>query len=306
MSYYESHDFTSPEPIYATVKEELKSYFDTGAVDDLMFPTYLNKCMTRLGKSSEPLVPTILEIEDYQARLPDNFVSVREAWFCTETTIPVQKPGLFYSQAASSITIQVAPVVSSGVPCTSGCASGCPDCMPEIAMAVYKTTSEAPVVYARKFMLRPGNISTRGLCGHGYKQDWERYGASRTSSFTPGSSTYDSFDVRGNMFTTNFRFGTVYLVYYSSDYDGQGNQLIPNNYRVKEYVEAFLKYKVFETLVNQTNDETFNQLMTKMNYYKQLSDEAYIMAGIEMKKPSAWQSQRRVRKSYNRHRKYDL
>ena len=30
MSYYYKYDFVSPEPLYATVKEELKSYFDTG------------------------------------------------------------------------------------------------------------------------------------------------------------------------------------------------------------------------------------------------------------------------------------
>jgi len=41
MSYYYKYNFVSPEPIYSIVKEELKSYFDTGAVDDLMFPTYL-------------------------------------------------------------------------------------------------------------------------------------------------------------------------------------------------------------------------------------------------------------------------
>ena len=28
MSYYYKYNFISPEPIYATVKEELKSYFD--------------------------------------------------------------------------------------------------------------------------------------------------------------------------------------------------------------------------------------------------------------------------------------
>jgi hypothetical protein len=36
--------------LYATVKEELKSYFDTGAVDDLLFPTYVNKCLSNLVK----------------------------------------------------------------------------------------------------------------------------------------------------------------------------------------------------------------------------------------------------------------
>ena len=52
MSYYYKYNFTSPEIVYSTVKEELKSYFDTGAVDDLMFPTYLDKCLRKLGRAT--------------------------------------------------------------------------------------------------------------------------------------------------------------------------------------------------------------------------------------------------------------
>ena len=52
MSYYYKYNFVSPEPVYATVKEELKSYFDTGAVDDLLFPTYLDKALKKLGRTT--------------------------------------------------------------------------------------------------------------------------------------------------------------------------------------------------------------------------------------------------------------
>jgi hypothetical protein len=51
---------------------------------------------------------------------------------------------------------------------------------------------------------------------------------------------------------------------------------------IKEYI-SFLKFKVFEILTNQTNDETFNQLQQKLMYYKAAADEAYIMADIEIK-----------------------
>ena len=84
MSYYYKYNFISPESVYATVKEELKSYFDTGAVDDLLFPTYLDKCLRKLGRSSYVISEDILDISDFQARLPDNFIAVREAWMCTE------------------------------------------------------------------------------------------------------------------------------------------------------------------------------------------------------------------------------
>ena len=75
---------------------------------------------------------------------------------------------------------------------------------------------------------------------------------------------------------------------------------------MSEYIEAFLKYKVFETLTNQTNDETFNQLQQKLAYYKQLEGETYIEAEIEVKKQTPWEKQRRIKKDLNRFNMYEL
>ena len=111
MSYYYKYNFVSPEPVYSTVKEELKSYFDTGAVDDLLFPTYLDKCLKKLGRTTYVIAEQALYIEDFQARLPDNFVAVREAWMCTEIPqYPYQTANSLYTQAASQTTIQIAPL----------------------------------------------------------------------------------------------------------------------------------------------------------------------------------------------------
>jgi ABC-type lipopolysaccharide export system ATPase subunit len=59
-------------------------------------------------------------------------------------------------------------------------------------------------------------------------------------------------------------------------------------------------------LVNQTNDETFNHLQQKLVYYKQLSDEAFIMADIEIKKQDVWAKQRRIRQQLNKFNMYEL
>jgi hypothetical protein len=124
--------------------------------------------------------------------------------------------------------------------------------------------------------------------------------------FTPGSASYDSFDIRDNKFVTNFRNGVVHLIFYATEYDQIGNQMIPDNYRIREYVEAFIKYKVFEMLTNQTVDETFNQLQQKLMYHKQAYEESFIMASIEIKKQTAWEKQRRVRNDLNRFNMYEL
>jgi hypothetical protein len=312
MSYYYKYNFVSPEPVYSTVKEELKSYFDTGAVDDLMFPTYLDKCLRKLGRATYVISEQALVIEDFEARLPDNFFAVREAWMCAEIAMrPYQDASSFYSQAASLTTIQVAPLTVGGEPCNSPtCYNPNCDgtCMPELIQAVYKTNCSTPRSYQRQYLLKPGNISARQNCSVEYTNAWSFTENTTTNNrnFTPGSSSYDSFDVRDNKFVTNFRSGIVHLIMYAVEYDGGGNQMIPDNYRIREFVEAFLKYKVFETLSNQINDETFNQIQQKMLYYKQLCDEAFIMADIEIKKQDAWTKQRRIKNDLNRFNMYEL
>lgn len=303
MSTFYKYNFISPEGVFATIQEELKAYFDTGACDNLLFPLYLNKCLNKLGKSSYSITNDILYIEDFQARLPDNFYAVREAWLCTEIPMhPYQTANSFYSQAASATTIQIAPMIVNGHSCNNPeCNNGCAECMPTIVQAVYKTNNEVARSYTRHYLLKPGNISVRQQCDVEYIDDWQRF-----SQNVPFSSNYESFDIRDNKFVVNFRSGIVNLVFYATDYDENQNQLMPDNYRIKEYVEHFIKYKMFETLTNQSNDETFNQLQQKMMYYKQLSDEAYIMAELEIKKQTIWQKQRAIKSSLSRHRRYEL
>jgi hypothetical protein len=310
MSYYYKYNFISPEPVYATVKEEFKSYFDTGAVDDLMFPTYLDKCLRKLGRTTYVISQEILHINDYQARLPDNFFAVREAWMCTAVNgFPYQQANSFYSQAATSTTIQVSPITTDCTIPSPCCGNvGCDgSCMPELVQTVYKTNNQTAVSYRREYLLKPGNISAQGNCGVDYTNNWEFYAqAPPINEFTPGSSWYDSFDIRDNKFVTNFRNGVVHLLFYATEYDAGGNQLIPDNYRIREYVEAFIKYKVIETLTNQVNDETYNQLERKMMNYKQQSEEAFIMADIEIKKQDPWTKQRRIKNDLNRFNMYEL
>jgi hypothetical protein len=299
MSYYYKYNFVSPDPVFAIVKEELKSYFDTGAIDDLLFPTYLDKCLKKLGRSSYIITTTVLHIENYEARLPDNFFAVREAWLCSEIPLTsYQDANSFYTQAASSTTIQVSPLTIGGTPCNNTACQN-PECdgtcMPELIQAVYKTNHTTPRAYRRNFLLKPGNISMDKNCNVEYNRE-----------LIPHASSLDSFDIHDNKFVTNFKQGVVHLLMYVTEYDNVGNQMIPDNYRIKEYIEAFIKFKVFETLFNQINDETFNQIERKLAMYKQMSDEAFIMAMIEIKKQDSWTKQRRVEKDLNRFNMYEL
>lgn len=302
MSYYYKYKFTSPQSTYAIVKEELKSYFDTGIIDDLMFPTYLNKCLSKLSRATKPILETPLYMEDFEARLPDNFHAAREVWMCVEVPLsPFQDASSYYSQSGIC-TVQITPMTVGGNDCDGNCDDPlCPDCTAvTVDQGIYKSTNiTANRVYRQLYLLKPGNISVRNNCSVDYNKNWRSYGQ------TPGSSRIDSFDIRDNKLITNFREGTVHLIFYADNFDDCGDQLMPDNYRIKEYVEAFIKYKMFEMLSNLVNDETFKQIQEKKVDYKQLSDEAYIMADIEVKKETISKKIRKIRRDKTRLHKYE-
>jgi len=207
MSYYYKYKFISPESVYSVVKEELKSYFDTGACDDLMFPTYVNKCLNKLGRSSYVITQELLYLTDFQSRLPDNFHAVREAWLCTETdATPYQTANSFYSQTMST-TIQIAPLIVAGsecpsTTCTDPLCTGCEE-LPSIIEAVYKTNTQLGRSFQQQYLLKPGNISARNSCDVDYTDLWDQYSSLPTNVANPKGSGYDSFDIRDNKFVTN-------------------------------------------------------------------------------------------------------
>lgn len=313
MSYYYKYNFVSPAPVYAIIKEELKSYFDTGAIDDLLFPTWLGKCLQKLSRATLPINEVPLFVEDFEARLPDNFYAAREVWMCVAANLrPYQAAGSFYSQSSTCI-VQIAPITIGPNPCqnnpspeTGYCNTpSCASCIPEYTeldngtAAVYKINETIARQFRQVYLLKPGNISAKQNCSVDYNKNWSSYGQ------TPGASNPDSFDIRDNKLVTNFREGTIHLIFYSDAVDCADNQLIPDNYRIKEYIEAFIKFKVFEVLTNQVNDETFNQLQQKLVYYKQAADEAFIMADIEVKKQTVTKKIERIAADRNRLNKYD-
>ena len=303
MAYYYKYNFVSPEPIFAIIKEELKSYFNSGAVDDLMFPTYVNKCLRKFGRGSYLITETLLEIEDFETRLPDNFIAVREAWACAEYSLrPYQTPNSFYSQASSISTIQISPITVAGQPCDNPVCQNdqCNGCMPELIQAVYKTNGEIERSFVRTHMLKPGNITAKKNCSLGYMDSFKDF------MYYTNSSGLDSFDIRDNKFVTNFRNGLVLLIFYAEDFDQNNNQLIPDNYQIAEYIEKYIKSKMFETILNQAMDETFNQIERKYLMYKKEAEEAYIEALTEMKKPTTWQIQRMIKKDLKRFDKYEI
>jgi hypothetical protein len=256
---YYQYSFQSPEPIYALVKEELRSYFDSGAVDDLLFSLWTEKVLEKLGRGALKITNTFLDLVDGKAWLPDDFSAVRELWMLQTDTLVQQTASAAYSQVlATSIRLDTPDIKCE--PCS--------DCNnPKIVQAIYKTTGAVLQQYTRSFLLRPGHIID--------------------SPYPCANSISDSstiYDIEDGQIRTNLTTGQLYLMYYATLQDQHGYQLVPNDVRIKEAIEYFLKFKIHEQLYNQATDESFNQCRVKKQEAEAEYFDKFTVAESWMKK----------------------
>lgn len=277
MSIYTRYNFISPEQLYARIKEELKSYFDTGIIDDLLFPVYTDDILKKFGRATYKIMEVPIVIENYQGKLPDNFYAIREAWGCTNVVSnPVQDTRVEYSQ----ITTRVTPLQDR-----------CEDCIEKDVKVTFKTTGQFIMSYTYSILLQPGNINAINSC----------------SSDCPNlySKSANTFDVRDNKIVVTFPKGVVHLICYIVENDENENQLIPDIVEFRDVLEHYIKYKCFEQIFNNTTDESFNQVLTKMNMYKQLYEEKFVTCRINLRLQDIYGVVRSIKKQKHRFDEYE-
>lgn len=281
MANYYTYDFVSPEEIYAEVKAEMRSYFNTGVINDTLFPIYTRKCIRKLNRSTYDIDETILKLDNYSADLPLGFQFVRELWVCTNVTETRKVPGGVYHQE----TCVVSPY--GDYDRCNPCNTCPPDCNSEHKI-YYKTTEFYHFRYNISHLLKPGNLSVRSRC------------SPDCINFADWISDIHTFDIRGNKVYTNFENGYLRLVYYKEPLDEEGDIMIPDNFFIQEYIKAYLKYKMYEQIYNEVTDETFNQVAQKYAEYKQQYYDAHILADAEVKKQTVYQKRRSIQRMRSR------
>lgn len=286
MSYYKQN-FVSAEPLFAKIELEMKTYFNAGMLDNLLFPVWTKYCLDRLGKGSYPLRELLLVVEDYQSKLPSDFVSVREARMCTSYGgVNYKLPSYFYKSETYQLDNH-SEHIDRCAPCDP-----CNLCQRSINV-VYKTeTTVCTNSYKTLHLLKPGNISALSKCSN--------------DCLNLRVDSMDTFDIHGDKFVTNFTSGDVFLTYYSSESDEQGTNLIPDNAKTQDYIEKHIKYKLFELLSNQVTDETYNQIESKCQKYDMEAAMAFIAADTETKKGTDKNRIDKIKNTLHRHDKYNI
>jgi len=285
MSIYYRQDFTRVTPLFAEVKEELRSYFSSGVIDDVMFPKWTEHCLKRFRKSAFKIEEIVLDVANHQAELPCDFRGVREAWMCTHTpAIAYPDPSSLYWQEDCRV----------GTPADFDRCSECFEtetCTTDFLVTI-KRTGTTLYRFQHTFLLRPGNQNAVSHCGE--------------CCPNIGSKAADTFDIHDGKMVTTCKEGKVHLIYYAEPMSDDFVQMVPDNFWVQDYIRKNLIYMCFRQLCNTITDETYNQVEKKKETAKQEQAEAYIIAETELKKQTSSEKIRQIKVLNNQNNVYIL
>lgn len=283
-------DFITVDRAYSLVREELKSYFDTGSVDDSLFDIWSSQAMRKFQGSYMPVKQVYIPIENYIADLPEDFQKVKEAWACGiyHTSI-IDNPTATYYQKDCRVT----PIDDKCHECF--CPEDPQPCTCENIDPMYrvthKITGSTLLEYWTSHLLLPEGRETLQRCGQNCPN-------------TNLKTAQNRFSISGCRIQTSYREGGIHMLYYSTNLNEEGTLLIPDVMEVEDFLIKYLKFKVLEQVSNQTTDETFNQIERKLYKAEQDKTEAFISAETSLKKKTNYDIANLIVKRKNRLNRY--
>lgn len=280
---------TTEKQIFAEVKNALKSYDESGLIDEITLRMWLRSEIKSFGTNVMVLTDDIIEVKNGKAKLPDDFWALKEAW--------KYKPSHFRLNSGSledlekfdywrTRVIQHGFVNDNDGTCNNECT---------IKEEVHFKGNYANVYYGSPTLLR----LTTGF---------NKKATTKDCINLPGyvkRQDKNEINILGNTLQTEFRSGFIYIVYRAIPTE-DGEIIIPETQHdaLYKYLLSFLKLKAMEELWLNNDDPN---LGNKISYLYQQSEDYRSRAHTELKagaiSPSSWKTLRNTNR--RRHMKYE-
>lgn len=296
--------YISCEPLYARIQEEMRSYFNTNAIDSLLFPIWTRDCIDKFEYTYLPIKEAVLDMCNFKCELPCDFKAVREVWMCaTYFKGPITSPHVFYYQTDCRISPSPLPAEQcssciDGYQCFPPSQTPTPIALPSLCdvpadyIVTHKVMDQMYFSFKVTGLLKPGNFKTIGKC-HESCPNIDMY-------------NIDTFDISGNSLHTSFKSGTIYLAYYAThaEEDENGYYLIPDNDPFQKYLYHYLRFMVYQQLFDQSTDESFNQVRIKRDDAEHKMWDAYTNARTYAVSDDIYGTQRAIIRSRNKNNRF--
>lgn len=219
--------FITAQDILNEVKNDLRVYFERNVVDDSHLYPVIRECLSKMGSKIYPVNNTVIYIENYQGKLPDDFYKLVLAIGCFEYVIqstPNTNPQLY---DVSESQLEDFLISKPSETCLDECGEN---------FYVIQRFETFDVKFT-DFI--PLSVSTSSIpyCSN--------------NCFNPIGMSQNQIDITNKKISTGFSQGFIYMDYLqkleSEDVDGK-DLLIPDFARIREWIKAACVKKIFQVI----------------------------------------------------------
>lgn len=231
--------------LMASVESDLRNFADNGMIDRGDVIKIVRKVNADIGLKINRENAVILDIENYKAELPADFMYLQLAILCTQEYHHVGTPVLGTITEEHNVPVTH---YNNQMPCVNEC-GGCYWVTQQFKERTIKYDRLTPLALTREAK----NLSSENCLNLFWKSAYE-------------------IDIQNGELITNFRTGKVYISYLSDMVDEDGNVLILDHPLTTEYYEYAVKKHLLENYM-LNNDADVAQ---KLSYIKNELREARI------------------------------
>lgn len=264
------NNFKTADHLFAKIKEDFSSFNNSGLIDEGRFYSDIKYIIDLLGLNWYVEAQEILEVNNYQTELPENFKQLDFAYRCECIGIHSNNPGIVLIKQ----TFDHYPLMSTldwhGKSCDiKNCHKPPSNCIFNSYEQILVQRDDSYYSYSNPILLKLGNVNTKRCCAKGCINIY--------------STSSDTITIQNRKIYTNFEKGTIYLSYYAFPTDSEtGLPLVPDNSRILKCIEYYIKKNIIESLwVNGDAD-----VAQKVSYFNQMYTSALGDAQYETKLPT--------------------
>jgi hypothetical protein len=220
--------YKSIDSVIASAKTDLHIYADNNLVNDRSLIKVVREVNTDLGLRIHDTKDCVLEVINYKATLPQNFVKGISLFMIFEELAGMLSGGIHGTNTREYTREEL---INKGIPITTnGCLSECGGCS-----WVTRTYSQKELVYDKIVPVKLTNNAIKKFCDG-------------SPAIRFNSESQYQVDISSETLYTNVPNGTIYMSYVTDMIDSDGGILVLDHPLTDPYYEWAVKVKILEDL----------------------------------------------------------
>lgn len=260
-------NFRSSDLLFSRINKYLSAFTNSSDIDENDWYYYTKSVLKRLNVEGTSLAETVLVVDGYKTKLPEDFSSLWALW----KTEGDNKQNTIYREHQQDKLIFYYEDT-----CLKKNKEGC------FSSSFIPSEKEPNVIMRDVFIGEELVINERYKNTHLLKLANKKSGYCLEGCLNKQVKEAEEFTINENSISFGFKEGTVLLQYYAFVKDEDGLPLIPDDVRIEEAIESFIIYKELAKKFYSGEEN----VLQRMQYAELKSDEKYNIAKTHLHLPS--------------------